>query len=68
MKVFDSLFEGLADQHGVTVMPVLLKPKSRGTVRLRSSDPLDPPKIDPKYLSNSQDIKHLIEGMFLLQQ
>lgn len=27
---------------------VVLRPRSRGTVRLRSADPADPPVIDPK--------------------
>ncbi|KAF5344214.1 hypothetical protein D9757_014410 [Collybiopsis confluens] len=34
---------------------VLLRPKSKGTVRLSSADPSDPPVVDPQYLSNSDD-------------
>ena len=47
-------------------MVLLLHPKSRGFVRLNSSDPLDPPLIDPKYLSEEEDVKTLIRGLRLL--
>ena len=32
--------------------PILLKPHSRGTITLRSSDPKDKPIIDPRYLTD----------------
>ncbi|KAG8905208.1 hypothetical protein FRB99_000477 [Tulasnella sp. 403] len=34
-----------------------------GHVHARSSDPSDPPKIDPKYLSNKADLQLLIEAV-----
>jgi len=41
--------EGLAGipGHGISVGPILLQPKSKGTVTLASADPLDKPIIDP---------------------
>ena len=45
------------------VVPVLLRPLSRGTIRLNSADPYDKPLIDPQYFSNVQDLKVLIEGV-----
>lgn len=47
--------EGVGDpypNHAVVMGPILLKPKSRGTVTLRSADPTDKPVIDPRYLSD----------------
>ncbi|GIS35602.1 MAG: hypothetical protein Ct9H90mP6_08590 [Gammaproteobacteria bacterium] len=41
----------------------LLRPKSRGTVTLKSSDPLDDPLIDPKFLSHPDDMKDMIKGV-----
>ncbi|RWS06258.1 GMC oxidoreductase-like protein 1, partial [Dinothrombium tinctorium] len=43
--------------------PVLLRPKSRGYVRLRSPNPYDHPFIDPRYLTHPDDILTLVEGM-----
>lgn len=49
-------------KNGVTVLPTLLHSKSRGTIRLQSSDPNDPPLIDPQFLSHPDDVKILVEG------
>ena len=48
--------EGLGDPYGHAVVtgPVLLKPYSRGTVSLKSSDPAAKPVIDPRYLSDPE--------------
>lgn len=40
---------------------ILLQPKSRGTIRLQSTDPFDPPLIDPNYLDHPDDIKDLLK-------
>jgi choline dehydrogenase-like flavoprotein len=40
------------DRHAVVMGPILLKPYSRGTITLRSSDPKDKPIIDPGYLTD----------------
>jgi choline dehydrogenase len=49
--------------HGFTLAPVLLTPRSRGKITLRSSDPLLPPQIDPNYLADEADRKTMIEGI-----
>ncbi|MFC8682222.1 GMC family oxidoreductase, partial [Microbacterium ureisolvens] len=38
--------------HGITIGAILLRPRSRGTIRLASSDPATAPLIDPAYLSD----------------
>ncbi len=48
--------------HGYTVHVVLLRPKSRGEVRLQSADPAAAPLIDPRYLSAEEDLQDLING------
>jgi choline dehydrogenase len=49
--------------HGFSLIPVLLTPKSRGSVRLGSANPEDPPLIDPAYLSDGSDLSRLAEGV-----
>jgi choline dehydrogenase len=41
---------------GLTVGAILLRPRSRGTIRLRSADPADKPEIDPRYLTDPDGI------------
>ena len=51
--------EGLGDPysgHAVVFGPILLKPQSRGTVALRSSDAQDKPIIDPQYLCDDAGV------------
>jgi choline dehydrogenase len=47
---------------GFTILPTLLHPKSRGTVRLSSSNPSDPPIIQPNFLKEQQDLDQLLKG------
>ena len=64
LQIFRALHEAGADLNGVTFLPTLLHPKSVGRISLRSRDPLDPPQIDPNYLDHSDDIEHLLYGLF----
>jgi choline dehydrogenase len=41
----------------------LLKPRSRGSVALRSIDPTAPPRIDLAYFRASDDLDRLLEGL-----
>lgn len=47
---------------GFYLDPVLLKPASRGSVRLRSADPADPPRINLPALTEPSDVDRLGEG------
>jgi choline dehydrogenase len=49
--------------HGFSLGPVLIRPESRGHLRLRSSDPLDAPIIQPNCLASEADLELLIEGV-----
>ncbi len=47
---------------GVTILPTLLRPKSRGYVELKSKDPKDKVLIQPNFLSAPEDRQVLIEA------
>jgi choline dehydrogenase len=49
--------------HGFSLGAVLLTPKSRGRIYLRSADPREAPAIDPCYLSDEEDVTPLREGV-----
>jgi len=46
----------------------LTRPTSTGTVSIRSSDPAEPPDIDPNYLSTDEDRRGMLEGIELAQK
>ncbi|ABQ70617.1 glucose-methanol-choline oxidoreductase [Rhizorhabdus wittichii RW1] len=54
--------------HGVTLMASLTQPRSRGSVRLRSSDPFDDPIVDLNWLSEQADADLLVKGLRYLRQ
>jgi choline dehydrogenase-like flavoprotein len=47
------------------LVPCLMRPLSRGSVKLASSNPLAPALIDPNYLSEPADVDVLAEGVAL---
>ena len=57
----------LSYPHGYQATVVLLRPKSRGYVRLRSKDPQVPPEILFNYLSEPDDLRQLREGLRIVR-
>src|SRR6478609_4025036 len=54
--------------HGLTVGAILLQPRSSGTVRLASTDPLVPPTMDPAYLSDPADRETMLRGLAICER
>jgi choline dehydrogenase len=54
--------------HGYTLMPILLRPRSRGRVELASPRPEDKPKLHPNFLDNPEDVDTLVRGTRLGRQ
>ncbi|WP_084360490.1 GMC family oxidoreductase [Hydrogenophaga palleronii] len=58
--------------HGYSCHVCLLRPKSRGTLRLADADPRSAPLIDPAFLQDADDTARLVRGFkkmrVLLQQ
>ena len=50
---------------GFTMSVCQLRPTSRGTVTIRSTNPLDPPAMQPRYLSTENDRSTLVAGIRL---
>jgi choline dehydrogenase-like flavoprotein len=61
-EVWDAVHGAPLTREGFTIFPVLLHPRSKGTLRLRSANPDDPPLINPNYLAEDIDVKILAEG------
>ena len=49
--------------HGYSLHATLMRPKSRGTVKLSSSNPKADPLIDPNFLDHEDDMRVLVKGL-----
>lgn len=56
-------FTPVDSERSFSVLPTLIYPKSRGTVRLASKDPAAAPLIDPNYLAEPEDMQHMVDGI-----
>ena len=54
--------------HGYSCHVCVLRPKSRGSLWLKSSDPAAPPAIDPAFLKDERDMDTLVRGAKLMTQ
>jgi choline dehydrogenase-like flavoprotein len=52
-------------RYGFSCHVCVLRAQSRGSVTLRSADPLAPPRIDPGFLSAGEDLGRLVRGVGL---
>jgi choline dehydrogenase-like flavoprotein len=55
-------------RNGVTLNSCFLRPRSRGSVKLKSTDPWEAPLIDPNYWAEEYDRKISIEGFKLVRE
>ena len=53
---------------GVTGVCTLLRPESRGFVRIRSADPREAPAIHPNYLATQKDRETVVAGVKVLRR
>ncbi|KAH1018844.1 hypothetical protein HUJ05_006535 [Dendroctonus ponderosae] len=61
-ELYNAVYKPIANQDVYTLMPLLLRPRSRGWVKLRSKNPFDAPLINANYFHHSIDINTLVEG------
>jgi choline dehydrogenase len=56
------------DGHAMTLGPVLVSPKSRGRVSLRSADPSAKPRILTNTLAEAEDLAAIVAGIKLVRE
>lgn len=66
--VWENYFSKIFDKYSATFLTLLLHPKSKGEVRIQSSDPTIPPLINPKYLSHKDDIRTIAKGVLMTRK
>lgn len=60
--------ESVPSGNGCTVNVYACRPKSRGSIKLRSSDPFAPPVVDPNNLAEQYDVDRMIDGVRIGQE
>ncbi|XP_069180994.1 glucose dehydrogenase [FAD, quinone] isoform X2 [Procambarus clarkii] len=60
--LYHQYFVNLGGREGFSITPFLARPKSRGSITLRSADPFDPPVIDLNYFDHPDDMAAFIRG------
>ena len=62
-EYYDAVFSEVLNKDVWSVFPTLLRPKSKGIIKLRSSNPFDYPLIYPNYLEKPEDMATMVEGI-----
>lgn len=67
-EIYNRMYKSTEKMDGFMVFPMVLRPKSKGVVRLRSKNPLQSPLIDMGYFSNPDDLDILVAGVRKTQE
>ncbi|KMQ92851.1 glucose dehydrogenase [Lasius niger] len=62
-ECFDGRIGHCSDRREIVARPTVVCAESRGDMKLRSNNPLDPPLIYPDYFTNEKDLMVLLEGI-----
>jgi choline dehydrogenase len=60
---YDEVYAPISNRDVFGVFPMILRPKSRGFIRLRTKNPKDYPLLYHNYLTHPDDVKVLAEGI-----
>jgi len=62
-RLWKQVFKPYIGSNTFSIFPTVLRPRTRGWIRLKSKDPYEPPLIEPNFFDDEHDLKVLIEGM-----
>ena len=63
-----NIIVGKNHPNSISILPGVVRPLSRGWIRLSSNNPLDKPLINPNYLNDEADLRRLIQGVKLARE
>ncbi|XP_043257484.1 glucose dehydrogenase [FAD, quinone] [Colletes gigas] len=67
-RVYNTMYKPLNRAETWSILPLLLRPRSSGWVRLKSRNPLVYPDINPNYFTHKEDMDILVEGIRIALQ
>lgn len=62
-EVFDTVFKPILNVDTWSIWPMIMRPKSKGWVRLKSKNPLAWPIMSGNYFSDPSDLDAIVEGI-----
>ncbi|KOC70383.1 Glucose dehydrogenase [acceptor] [Habropoda laboriosa] len=62
-EFYKDVFTGYEGFDAFTIVPILLQPKSRGRITLKTSDPLDRPIFQINYYDHKDDLRTMVRGI-----
>ena len=62
-KVYRQVFGPVAGRDAYSLVPIILRPRSRGRIKLRSNDPFLAPLLYANYFEDVYDLHVLVEGV-----
>ncbi|EDS37178.1 glucose dehydrogenase [Culex quinquefasciatus] len=64
-EFYEKTYSSIAGQHAFAISPVLMRPKSRGRISLKSKNPFHWPRMEGNFYQNYDDLVVLREGVKL---
>ncbi|KAL1461056.1 hypothetical protein WDU94_012988 [Cyamophila willieti] len=62
-KFYNKVYQPFSDREAYSMVPVLIRPRSRGFVRLKSKNPFHFPLFYPNYFNDTTDLFAVVEGI-----
>lgn len=62
-KFYSKVYQPYFEREAYSVVPVLVRPKSKGLVRLKSKNPFHSPLFYPNYYNDTTDLFAMVEGI-----
>ncbi|XP_055592298.1 glucose dehydrogenase [FAD, quinone]-like [Uranotaenia lowii] len=62
-ETYDGYFRPIRNIRSFLYLPMLLKPRTKGKVRLRSRNPFNHPRFEYQYFEDSRDLEALVYGI-----
>lgn len=66
MQFVREVYADIMHKSAFSLVPILMRPKSRGRIRLKSRNPFQWPRMEPNYLDHPDDLNTLVEGAKLV--
>lgn len=61
-EFFETVYRGVIGHHAFGLVPIVMKPKSRGRISLKSTNPFQWPRMVANYFDVADDLDALVEG------